>query len=315
MRPIASEQNPIRYPLNELLGTRAHVRLLRVMANEVYGPLSASDVAKRAGLTVPGAQKALRKLFRSGFVSRVGGGQKHQYEIHSSDRLMKVVLELFQAEKDRYEQLIAAIKKEIKNLEPHPHAAWIQVFPKELGAPLTVGLLHETRQLTNCIRKLRTQLIQVENAFDLTIEIEGYTKADISDLCFEDFTALYGILPLPDRPIRNQTKSPLTHREKDRSLHRLSRKIADAIEQDTSLVRRALEYIDRLLMENHGMATRDIREWRDILETYSIQRLSRFLTSTSERANRLRQSNPFFAVLNSDEKARMASALEDKSDT
>jgi DNA-binding Lrp family transcriptional regulator len=283
------------------------------MANEVYGPLTASDVAKRAGLTVPGAQKALRKLFRSGFVSRVGGGQKHQYEIHSSDRLMKVVLALFQAEKDRYEQLLAAIKKEIQNLEPHPHAVWIQTFPKEIGASLTLGLLHETRHLTNSIRKLRTQLNQVENDFDLTIEIEGYTKADISDLSFEDFTALYGVLP--DSPIRHQTKNPLTHREKDQSLHGLSRKIADAIEQDTSLVRRALEHIDRLLMEDHGMATRDIREWRDILETYSIQRLSRFLTSTSERANRLRQSNPFFAVLNSDEKDRMANALEDKNDT
>ena len=49
MRPIVSEQDPLRYPLNELLGTRAHVRLLRVMANEVDGPLTASEVAKRAG--------------------------------------------------------------------------------------------------------------------------------------------------------------------------------------------------------------------------------------------------------------------------
>ncbi len=67
MRPIVSEQDPLRYPLNELLGTRAHVRLLRVMANEVDGPLTASDAAKRAGLTIPGAQKALGRLFRSGF--------------------------------------------------------------------------------------------------------------------------------------------------------------------------------------------------------------------------------------------------------
>jgi hypothetical protein len=155
----------------------------------------------------------------------------------------------------------------------------------------------------------------VENVFDLTIEIEGYTKADISDLSFEGFTALYGVLPSPDSPIRQQRKNPLTHREKDRSLHGLSRKIADAIEQDASLVRRALEHVDRLLMEDQGMATKDIREWRDILEMYSIQRLSRFLTSTSERANRLRQSNPFFAVLNPDEKARLANALEDKNDT
>ena len=310
MRPIVSEQNPLRYPLNELLGTQAHVRLLRVMTNEVNGPLTASDAAKRAGLTVPGAQKAFRKLFRSGFVSRVGGGRKHQYEIRSSDPLMQIVIELFQAEKNRYEKLITEIKKEIKNLMPHPRAAWIQSFPEELDTPLTIGLLHETRHLTNCVRKLRTQLNQVENVFDLTIEIEGYTQADIPDLSFEGMTALYGVLPQPNSHIRKQTKNPMTHGEKDQSLHRFSHKIAEAIEQDASIVRRAIEYIDRLLMEDHGMANKDLKEWRDILEMYSIQRLSRFLTSTSKRANRLRQSNPFFAILNPDEKARLGNASE-----
>ena len=112
MRPIVSKQDALRYPLNELLGTRVHVRLLRVMANEVDGPLTASDVATRAGLTTPGAQKALGRLFRSGFFSRVGGGRNHQYEIRRSDRLVQITLELFQAEKDRHEQLITAIKKQ-----------------------------------------------------------------------------------------------------------------------------------------------------------------------------------------------------------
>ncbi len=315
MRPIVSEQNPLRYPLNDLLGTRAHVRLLRVMANEVDDPLTASDIAKRAGLTVPGAQKALERLFRAGFVSRVGGGRKHQYEISCSDRLLQIALELFQAEKERYELLLTEIKKEIKNLTPHPHAAWIQAFPKEIDSPLTLGLLHETRHLTNCIRKLRTQLNQVEKVFDLTIEVEGFTKADISDLRFEDFTALYGVLPSPDSPIRQEIKNPLTHREKDRRLHELSRKLAQAIEQDRSLLRRAIDHIDSLLKEDQGPATRDLKEWRDILEMYSIQRLSRFLTSSSERANRLCQSNPFFAILNPDEQARLVNDLEDKNDT
>ncbi len=315
MRPIVSEQNPLRYPLNDLLGTRAHVRLLRVMANEVDDPLTVSDIAKRAGLTVPGAQKALERLFRAGFVSRVGGGRKHQYEISRSDRLLQITLGLFQAEKERYELLLTGIKREIKNLTPHPHAAWIQTFPKEIGVPLTLGLLHETRHLTNCIRKLRTQLNQVEKVFDLTIEVEGFTKADISDLRFEDFTALYGILPLPDSPIRPETKNSLTHMEKDRRLHELSCKLAETIELDRSLIRRATDHIDRLLKEDQGPATRDIKEWRDILEMYSIQRLSRFLTSSSERANRLRQSNPFFAILNSDEQARLVNDLEDKNDT
>ena len=297
MRPIVSKQDTLRNPLNELLGTRAHVRLLRVMANEVDGPLTASDVAKRAGLTVPGAQKALGRLFRSGFISRVGGGRNHQYEIRCSDRLMQITLELFQAEKDRYEQLVIAIKKEIKNLTPHPHAAWIQGFPKEIGEPLTLGLLHETRHLTNCVRQLRTKLNQMENDFDITIELEGYTKADISELKFSKFTALYGVMPSPDSSERHQIKNPLTPMEKDQRLHVLSSKLAKAIEQDTSLLRRAKEHIDRLLKEDQGTATRDLMEWRNILDMYSIQRLSRFFTSSSERANRLRQSNPFFAIL------------------
>jgi DNA-binding Lrp family transcriptional regulator len=285
------------------------------MANEVNGPLSASDAAKRAGLTVPGAQKALGKLFRSGFVSRVGGGRKHQYEIRYTERLVQVALELFQAEKDRYEQLLSTIKKEINNLKPYPRAAWIQEFPKEIGKPLTLGMLHETRHLTNCIRKLRTQLNQVEKVFDLTIEVEGYTKADISDLRFEDFTPLYGVLPSSDSHIRQVMKNPLTHMERDRRLLELSRKLAETIQQDTSLVRRAIEHLDRLIKEGQGTATRDIKEWRDILEMYSIQRLSRFLTSSSERANRLRQSNPFFAILNPEEQTRLVHGLEDNNDT
>jgi hypothetical protein len=69
------------------------------------------------------------------------------------------------------------------------------------------------------------------------------------------------------------------------------------------------------LKEDQGTATGDIKEWRDILENYSIQRLSKFLTSSSERANRLRQSNPFFAILKPDEKARLVNDLEERNDT
>ena len=70
-------------------------------------------------------------------------------------------------------------------------------------------------------------------------------------------------------------------------------------------MRRAKEHAQRMLKKDHGLANKDIEEWRDILESYSIRRLSRFLISTSERANRLRQSNPFFAVLKPDERSRL----------
>jgi predicted transcriptional regulator len=315
MRPIVNVQDHLRHPLNELFGTQAHVRLLRVMATEVDGPLTASDVAKRAGLTVPGAQKALGRLFRSGFITRVGGGRKHQYEIRSSDKLMQVALEMFLAEKDRYDQLLTTIKKEVKNLTPNPHAAWIKAIPQEIGEPLILGLLYETRHLTNCVRQLREKLNQVETDFDLTIELEGYTKADISSSQDDDITILYGIIPSPALPTRKLVKNPLTHTEKDRHLQLLSRKLAIAIEKDTSLLKRAKDYINHLLKEDQGTAKRDLMEWRDILNLYSIQRLSNFFISNGERANRLRQSNPFFAILNTEERTQLIADLEEDDDT
>jgi wobble nucleotide-excising tRNase len=102
---------------------------------------------------------------------------------------------------------------------------------------------------------------------------------------------------------------PSTHKEKDQLMLEFSRKLAEAVEHDTSLVRRAKEHVQLMLKKDHGSATKDIEEWRDILESYSIRRLSRFLTSTSERANRLRQSNPLFAILNPDERNRLLNGL------
>ena len=106
----------------------------------------------------------------------------------------------------------------------------------------------------------------------------------------------------------------MTNAEKDKQTLNLSRKLAEAIEHDTSLVRRAKEHVQRMLKNVHGSATKDIEEWRDILESYSIRRLSRFLISTSERANRLRQSNPLFAILNSEERSRLLNGLGGNND-
>ena len=63
------------------------------------------------------------------------------------------------------------------------------------------------------------------------------------------------------------------------------------------------------------MASKDIKEWSDILDMYSVQRLSRFLASSSDRAIRLRQSNPFMAILNPDELSLLINGLEEKNDT
>ena len=309
MRPIVSDQNSLQNPLNELLGTESHVRLLRVLANEVDGPLTAPNAAKLAGLTIPGAHKALKRLLKSGFVVRVGGGRTHQYELRRAEALVKAVVKLYQSEKERYEDLLGAIKDQIEKLTPYARAVWIQDFPDEFGDPMITGVLHETKCLANYIHRLQKRLYQIEHNFDLTIEVNGYTIADFPNLKADQVTLLYGVIPFPDRNRRELDTKTLTHEEKDQRIMELSRRLSEAIENDTSLVRKAKEHIQRMLKSEQGSATKEIEEWRDILESYSIRRLSQFLISTSERANRLRQSNPIFAILNSDERSRLLNGL------
>jgi predicted transcriptional regulator len=313
MRPVVYGQNSLRYPLNELMGTKAHVRILRVLANDVDGPITAPNVAERTGLTIPGTHQALKRLLQSGFVVRIGGGRRHLYELNRSDKLIKALLKLFQAEKNRYEALLNSIKKEFEKPVPYPRSAWIQELPNEYGDPLVIGVLHETKHLANYMHRLRTQFNRVERNFDITIELKGYTKADVPDLNEDKVTLLFGIMPFPDKQNLKMRTKPSTHKEKDQHMLKISYKLAEAIENDTSFVRRAKEHVQRMLKKNHGSATKDIKEWRDILESYSIRRLSRFLTSTSERANRLRQSSPFFAILSNDERNQLLNQLgEDK---
>lgn len=309
MRPVSTEQNPLRYPLNELFGTRANVRLLRVMTNEVDGPLTVSEVANRSGLTVPGAQKALNALYQSGFVTRVGGGRKRQYDIHRTDSLMRVIIEMFETEKHRYDQLFGRVKKAIKKLAPPPHAVWVSDLPKKFGDPVILCMLHDSRHLDECTRRLRADLNRVERDFEITLELEGFTKADIPQMKSIGTTPLYGVLPSEDVNSPSSRKKPATHRDKDRWHKEISQNLAKAIESDSSLIRRAKEHVERLIGENQGMANRDLMEWLDILQMYSTNRLTKFITSSSERAERLRQSNPFLAVLTAEEREKLTADL------
>jgi predicted transcriptional regulator len=305
MRPIASDQNLLRCPLNLLLGTEAQVRLLRVLSAEITESLTAPDIAKRSGLTVPGARKALGRLLNSGFVVRVGGGRKHQYKLRQSDQLVKALAMLFQIERDRYEALLGDVKAEIGKLVPHAFAAWIQNFPKDFDDPLLIGVLHETGQLADYAEKLQERFQPIETDFDLTIEVVGYTKADLPELEFDAVYPLYGVLPFAEKLSREVYAMHGSHSDKDQQMMELSHRLAEEIQYDASLVRKAREHSRRLLKSEQGPATKDIKEWLHILETYSIRRLTRFLTSTSERACRLRQSNPILAILSADERSRI----------
>ena len=130
----------------------------------------------------------------------------------------------------------------------------------------------------------------------------------VEDVDPEEVIPLAGIMEgSPDRPSSEQ----VLHSHREQRALRLSRGIAALLRSDPSLIKRAIRHIDRLLEDDQGAAGQDLLEWRQILQTYSVERLRDFITSQSSRAARLRQSSPFFAVLTAEERDALLHHIED----
>jgi len=84
-----------------------------------------------------------------------------------------------------------------------------------------------------------------------------------------------------------------------------ARALATLVRERPELISRARRHVDRQLERDQGTATATLEEWRSILEMHSLSRMVKFLTSESARAQRLRQSSPFWAVLTPEERTRI----------
>jgi hypothetical protein len=306
MRPVASERSFVRFPLNELLGTEANVRLLRTLCDEVSGPISAADAAQRSGLTEAGARRALARLARTGFVVRSGRGRSVHFGLRQRDGLVEALSNLYAAERRRFDALLAAIRAALEPLS-EVRVAWISELPPRVGEPLHVHVLTDARSLPTASATIRGRIVAVEADFDLTIEVHSWTRADAPEVDWRRVTLIAGIQPSEgsERP-----PVPTLHSDRDRRALKLSEAIVDLIDSDASLITRAKQHIERILGEERGAAGHDLREWMEVLESYSPERLKRFLVADTPRANRLRQSSPFLAVLTSDQRDRVLESIE-----
>jgi hypothetical protein len=188
-------------------------------------------------------------------------------------------------------------------------AAWIDEIPEDVGEPIDVNLLTSAASLTGLASEVRRRVVVLEEEFDVTIEIHPYTHADLPPMDWQAATLLAG-LPPTEEQLGSQTVS--THADREERALRLSRAIATLLDRDSSLVSRAVRHIDTTLREDVGAASHDLREWKDILTSYSRERLTRFLVSDAPRAVRLRQSSPFFAVLTADQRDTVLAALDER---
>lgn len=98
MRPIASEQGLSDLALTEVFATKGQVRVLRFLATEAEGSVSAVDVAIKVGISRSGAHKALTRLARSGLVERAEVGDTTRYALRREGPLAEEIVRLFRLE-------------------------------------------------------------------------------------------------------------------------------------------------------------------------------------------------------------------------
>lgn len=300
-------KSSIRHPLDYALGSAARVKLLRVLLMHSTAPHSVSESARLAGLTAAGARRALDRLREAGFVRRMGGGHSSTYQVREDAAGIAALAQAFEEEQARYDRALAMLKDAVSI--PEVTAAWIEALPDGPPEPVHVSAVVEVQAVSWIQDELRARLVGLEREFDIIVEVAVYTRAD-APVPRADAIMLWGVVPGSEMAGRPPAK---THSAAMRRELVISREIADIVRRDPELIERARRHVVRLLNEEQGMARSDILEWRQLLESYSPDRVADLLESESSRAERLRQSSPFFAVLTSSERATVLERLEGRS--
>lgn len=304
MRPPRVQRSRLRYPLDVVLGSAAHVRLMRVLLHDVGGPVSVTDAARLAGLSPTGARKAFEALAYLGMVERIGTGRAQTYGPTQINGFAPLLAQLYAQEQRAYEGLLGGLREAIGI--PEIRSAWTKDPSERDDRTLELDVVVEAKSVSWIGPELRARVAPVEQQHDVLIEINIFTRADAPEMT-ADAVLVWG--PAEELP-HSGARGTRTGSDPAERSWRMAVVIADMVKSDPTLTRRALQHTDMLLREGQGTANSDLGEWRQLLETYSAERLRDLLLSRSSRADRLRRSSPFFAVLTPEERDRLHRGIE-----
>lgn len=327
--PRPSRQSRLRAPLNEILGTEAHVRLLRVLTLAETS-LAAGEVASRAGLGRTGVYPALAALERTGIIEYVGVGAQRQIRFRGDHPLAAPIASLFRAEADRLDALIGQLRSVFRTLPSrHVAAAWLdgtaltdRVTPESRLDEdfITCYLVADAMALPGIVEDVQAQLPKIERRFGVNIEIASMTRSEIatrlSPAAFRDPVLLGGVPPvalLEDTGTKSarQLRNRVVHEHHDDSARRLAQAIALRLERDPSRRKVALAAIRKRIRVASKQEQRELAEWLRLLSLPSPM-LQRFLVDPSPRATRLRQSLPSLGLLTPAERDAVLGARSDE---
>ena len=321
MRPATVRQSALRAPLNAFLGTEANVRLLRILT-QTAEPVTATQLAREAGLSAPGAYQALEALRSAGIVERVGRGSRGQLRLRNEHPLAPALASLFEAERLRVDQLLADLRAAVKRLSPPPRSVWlfgpVADGADAFGDPVDLAVITGTKDIATVTEKLVSEAAELGARHDVRVEVRGLTEPDLENLPASERATLgrslvvAGLAPEvyftrvgDHKPRAGAGKR--SHADHDRHLLRFAALVADRMKIDPTIIDRALQHVRRRLPAASAGERKELLEWERVLRTMSPRRLRDFLVDRGPRATRLRQTLPFVDVVARQERERILS--------
>ncbi|MEX0770953.1 MAG: helix-turn-helix domain-containing protein [Balneolaceae bacterium] len=309
-----NRNSSLKTPLDDILGSKGHIMILRQLS-EADNPMSHSELLDRTSLSRQGVYDVVRRLVETGILTYVGSGKQQQLELRQNYPLTNYITKLFKVEKKRFEDLIQSLKEEIKNLDIKPKSAWI--FGKvaqgsdEYGDPIRIALLGDVKTVDEITEEFRDRLYEsdIEKHYDVTIEINGVTLADLEPrpiINANKIILLSGLDPLHYLVgSKDERKGKRFHQDFDKQSLIDSKSWTELLKNYPEIIQRTIHYLEDRIQKINSREKKELQEWKHILESMSFQRLKKFLESDSERSTRLRQSLPFWPVLNDSERAKL----------
>lgn len=314
MRHPAHHQSSLRTPLNRIMGTESAVRILRVLS-QTRQPLGAADLARMTTLNPTGVRNSIEALIGAGILTPVGAGSRSLFRLRSDHPLAPPLRRLFAAEAARLETLRKAIGKAAQELSPLPRSVWMQGPVADStdrpDDPLTVGVLTSDADLEPTIENLREQIAELEKQQDVSIDVRGFSTADLATLSAHEQNEIMRAIPLwgphpsafihdPSRDTGHAAKQ--THELLDARGLALANRIAHKLREDPSLIERARKRVAARMHAASPAERKELKEWDRVLRSHSSRRLRQLLTDPGQRGTRLRQTLPFLDALTREER-------------
>jgi len=311
---MKSENNTyssLQTPLTEILGRKGHILVLRVIFADQQAA-SHTQLIKRTGLSKQGVYDAVSRLVETGLLTYKGSGRQQRIEIRADFPLYNSIQQLFEAEKERFDRFQSELKDLAEKLDHQPASVWIfgptAEGTDQYGDPVQLALAGSLKKIDSMAEQFRSLIVdnQIEQNFDVTVDIRGVTVADLETkpyLTDGNPIIIYGVAPATLLESYNGRISPKnTHEEVDASSEARAQIWIGLLDQNPSINSRTIEDLETRLSDLSEGEKKEFSEWLHILKSMSVQRLKKFLLSDSDRAVRLRQSLPFWPVLNESER-------------